>query len=209
MRLQDLASSFARLEATGPRLAAVRMVAELFSRLPESELEAAVYLLQGQLGPPYEGVELGVGELLLVRILARAYHSSEAVVAGRYRRAGDLGLVAESLATERRSRQLTVRRAYDALLDVAQASGAGAVERKTHLLVALLGRASSLEARYLVRIVQGRLRLGIGDATVIEATALGAFGDRRKKAIVEHAYNVRSDLGAVVRLAYAKGERGL
>ncbi|HYL55139.1 MAG TPA: ATP-dependent DNA ligase, partial [Gemmatimonadales bacterium] len=47
------------------------------------------------------------------------------------------------------------------------------------------------------------------DATVIEATALGAFGDRRKKAIVEHAYNVRSDLGAVVRLAYAKGERGL
>ncbi|HEX4602093.1 MAG TPA: ATP-dependent DNA ligase [Gemmatimonadales bacterium] len=209
MRLQELTSYFARLEATGRRLAAVDTVAELFDRLPGAELEPAVYLLQGQLRPPYEGVELGVGEQLLLRVLARSYDASEADVAGRDRRAGDLGLVAEALAPQRPSRRLTVRQAYDALLEIAHVGGAGAVERKTQLLIALLRRATPLEARYVVRVVQGRLRLGIGDATVLEATALGALGHRRKKAIVEAAYNVRPDLGAIVRLAYAKGERSL
>jgi DNA ligase-1 len=67
----------------------------------------------------------------------------------------------------------------------------------------------SLAAKYLVRIGQGRLRLGIGDATIMEAAAQGALHDRGKKHVIEHAYNVRTDLGSVVRLAYAKGERAL
>ncbi len=209
MYLRELADCFARLEAGGRRLAAVAIVAKLFARVTGAELKAVVFLLQGQLRPPYEGVEFGVGERLLLRTLAQAYGATEAQVTSRFKRAGDLGLVAESLVTVPPRRRLRVREAYEALLEVAQAAGPGAVERKTDLLVALLRRASGREARYLVRIVQGRLRLGIGDATMIEATAAGALGDRRRKAVIEYAYNVRSDLGGIIRLAYERGERGL
>jgi DNA ligase-1 len=207
--LRMLADTFARLEASGGRLEAIDIVAGMFARVALAELEPIVYLLQGQLRPAYEGVEFGVGERLLVRVLAQAYDASESAVATRLKRLGDLGLVAESLTSAAPRRQLTIRQAYDALLHVARTAGPGAVDRKIRLLTALLGRASALEARYLVRIVQGRLRLGIGDATVIEAAAAGALGDRRKKSLIEHAYNVRSDLGGVVRLAYARGERAL
>ncbi len=209
MRLSELADVFARLEAGGRRLGAVRVVADLFARATAAERAPIVYLLQGQLRPPYEGVELGVGERLLLRVIARAYEASDATVARLFRQAGDLGLVAEALAGASGRGRLSVRQAYAALQEVAGTAGAGAVERKTRLLVALLRGASPREARYLVRIVQGRLRLGIGDATIIEATAAGALGDRRKKGLVERAYNVRSDLGGVVRLAYGRGERGL
>jgi len=222
VRLEELARFFARLEASGRRLGAARIVADLFGRARASELAPTVYLLQGQLRPPYEGVEIGVGERLLVRVLANAYGVSQSAIARRYRQAGDLGLVAEALAkgTPRGGgrggrggggggRRLTVRAAYEALLDVARTTGAGAVARKTERLALLLGHAGPLEAKYLVRIAQGRLRLGIGDATIVEATAAGALGDRRKKPVVEHAYNVRSDLGGVVHLAYTKGERAL
>ncbi len=211
MRLDELARFFARLEASGRRLGAVRTVADLFGHAAASELAPIVYLLQGQLRPPYEGVEIGVGERLLVSVLARAYGASDAAIARRYRQAGDLGLVAESLAkgTPRQGGPLTVTAAYEALLGVARAAGTGAVARKTELLAGLLRRASALEAKYLARIAQGRLRLGIGDATIVEATAAGALGDRRKKPVVEHAYTVRSDLGGVVQLAYVKGERAL
>lgn len=130
-------------------------------------------------------------------------------MAAIYRRTGDLGTTAETLLRSRPRRRLSVKEAYDALLAVAGTAGVGAVERKIDLLARLLGRADPAEARYLVRIAQGRLRLGVGDATVIEATAAAAFGDRRRKAIVERAYNVRSDLGEVVRLAFARGSRGL
>lgn len=208
MRLKRLAETLARLEAGGTRLNAVQLVAGLLKAASAPERAPIVYLLQGQLRPPYEGVEVGLGERLLLRALARAYGTSEATVGRRFRRRGDLGLVAEDLGETVRPGRLTVREAYDALLKIARTGGAGSVDSKTGLLAGLLKRAGALEARYLVRIAQGRLRLGVGDATVLEATAAGALGDRRKRPLIEAAYNVRSDLGGVVELAFAKGGRG-
>jgi DNA ligase-1 len=49
----------------------------------------------------------------------------------------------------------------------------------------------------------------VGDQTILEAAALAALGDRKQKPLLEHAYNVRSDLGGVVQLAFAKGAPGL
>jgi DNA ligase-1 len=207
VRLNRLAQTLARLEEGGSRLNAVQLVATLLKAASSRERAPIVYLLQGQLRPPYEGVEVGLGERLLVRGLARAYGSSEAAVGRRFRRRGDLGLVAEELAGTAGPGRLTVRQAYDALLRIARTAGAGSVDSKTSQLVALLRRAGALEARYLVRIAQGRLRLGVGDATVLEAAAAGALGDRNKRALIEGAYNVRSDLGGVVELAFARGRR--
>ncbi|MBI4503135.1 MAG: ATP-dependent DNA ligase [Gemmatimonadetes bacterium] len=205
----ELATAFARLEATPGRTASARLVADLLAGTARAEIPPVVYLLQGQLRPPYEGVELGIGERLLARVLAQAYRVPEAQVARRYRSAGDLGLVAERLAGERLRSRLTVAGAYRSLLEIPRASGAGSTTRKTNLLAALLGAATPVEARYLVRIVQGRLRLGVGDATIIDAAAAGALGDRGKRKLIEQAYNVRSDLGSVLQLAYARGASGL
>jgi len=209
VKFRELAEVFGRLQLSTGRLNAVRVVAGLFGRAGLDELEPIVYLLQGQLRPAYEGIELGVGERLLLRVVARVSGTTESSVAKQYKRMGDLGLVMESLSKASPRRALSIRQAHAALLEVARASGAGAVERKTRLLVELLQRATALEARFLVRIVQGRLRLGIGDATILEAAAAGALGDRGRKRLIEQAYNVRSDLGGVVRLAYARGAQGL
>jgi DNA ligase-1 len=209
MRFSEMADVFAKLDETGGRLAAVRSMANLFARLPATELEPAVYLLQGQLRPSYEGVEIGLGERLLMRALAQAYATSGAIVGRELRKAGDLGLVAGSLAPAKAHGSLTIRQAYLALLKVSRATGAGSIEGRVRLFTSLLRRATPREARYLVRIAQGRLRLGIGDATILEAAALGALGDRAKKRRIEQAYNVRSDLGGVIRLAFSRGERGL
>ena len=209
VNLRELAETFKQLEASSGRLEAARITADLLARLGVAELEPVVNLLQGQLRPPYEAVEFGIGERLLVRVLARVYQTSIATVSARYKRMGDLGLVAEALARAPSGRALTIRQAYAVLLKTARASGPGAVEGKTGLLVGLLQRATPLEARWLVRIVQGRLRLGIGEATILEAAASSALGDRRRKDLLEQAFNVRSDLGGVVRLAFARGARAL
>ena len=211
MRLGELAAAFESLEGTRGRIAAVRIVADLLGRARPPELEPLVYLLQGRLRPAYEAVEFGVGERLLIRVLARASGATAAAVTRRFKQVGDLGLVAEALTRIRPDShsRLTLPRAYAGLLAVARASGPGAIDRKIGILAELLSRATPLEARYLVRIVQGRLRLGLGDATILEAAAAGALGDRRKRPLIEQAYNVRSDLGKVIRLAYAGGGRGL
>ncbi|HEX5830298.1 MAG TPA: ATP-dependent DNA ligase, partial [Gemmatimonadaceae bacterium] len=128
-----------------------------------------------------------------------------------FRALGDLGSAAEALAPTATTTRgtLTLLTTYRSLLELARASGTGARQRKGDLLLALLKRATALEAKYLVRIVQGRLRLGVGDQTILEAAAAGALGDRREKPVIEHAYNIRADLGAIVCVAYADGKAGL
>ena len=205
MQLRDLAETCDRLEATRSRRTLVDIIADLLRRASAEDREPIVYLLQAALRPPYEGVELGVGDKLLVDGIAASYNANTTAVERRYRRLGDLGLVAAALAPKGRPRGRTVRDAYQALLAIARTSGAGSAERKRTLLVQLLRPLGAVGAKFIVRVAQGRLRLGVGDQTILEAAALAALGDRRQKALLEHAYNVRSDLGGVVRLAFARG----
>jgi DNA ligase-1 len=209
MRFQETALALATLEGTRSRRRMVELAAGLLGRAGPRGVERVVYLLQGQLRPAYEGLEIGVGEQLLVATLARAYGRSGASIVRQLGRRGDLGLVAEALAPSARGRRLTLDQAYDALLAVARTSGPGSIAGKTGRLAELLRRADPLEARFLVRIAQGRLRLGVGDQTILEAAALAALGDRKRKPLLENAYNVRCDLGGVVRLAFEKGAKGL
>lgn len=209
LSLAAFADATTALEAHRARHRMVDLVAELLRRARPEERALVVYLLQGQLRPSYEGVELGVGEQLLIATIASAYEVAPAEVSRRFKSLGDLGLVAEALAPATARRRLTLLQAHQALLEVARTTGPGSVQGKTARLATLLRSASPLEARVLMRIAQGRLRLGVGDQTILEATAVGALGDRHRKPLVENAYNVRSDLGGVVRLAFAKGARGL
>jgi DNA ligase-1 len=209
MRLVELADALERLEETRSRLTMVERVAELLVRSARGERASIVYLLQARLRPDYEGVEVGLGEKLLVRTLAKAYGVSDAAVRRRLRTSGDLGRVAESLAPAATRSRVSVEHAYGALLQVARTSGAGSLQRKISLLADLLRAVGGREAKLLVRIAQGKLRLGLGDQTILEAAAVGAFRDRRKKKLLEHAYNVRSDLGHVVSLAFDKGAGAL
>ena len=209
MRLSTLAETFEQLAGVESRLRRVELVATLLRRAAAGERASIVYLLQAQLRPPYEGVEVGLGERLLLRAVAEAYDVPLARVTRRLAALGDLGRVAEAVAGDADGAPLTVRVAYDTLLAVAEAGGSGSVQRKIALLAALLRRATAPEAKLLVRVAQGRLRLGLGDQTILEAAALAALGSRGEKPVLEHAYNVRSDLGAVVALAFTKHARGL
>src|SRR5688572_24568585 len=111
MQLAALAEHLGRLEETSARGIMVQRVAELLRRTTPNERAAVVYLLQAQLRPPYEGLEIGLGEKLLVRALAAAYATTESVVRRRLQTAGDLGSVAESLAQIASRGKITVRQA--------------------------------------------------------------------------------------------------
>ena len=90
------------------------------------------------------------------------------------RESGDLGLAAEQLLTATaasRPAVVTVTEAVNTLRQIANAEGPGSLGRKLELLASLLGRATPLEARYLLRLVTKGLRLGIGTPTILDALA--------------------------------------
>lgn len=235
MKYADLVEAYEAIEATTKRLEMTSLLVALLKATPPKLVERLVYLTQGQLRPSYEGVELGLAEKLVIKGLAAASASSEEKVTELYKEKGDLGLAAEALLTRRRQCTLTgggeplgLAEVYDHFLRIAQAAGQGSQEQKLRLLNELLARASPSEARYVVRTVTGKLRLGIADMSILDAlAALAAFpdaprarpvgemeeGERARyeeaKAALERAYNVCGDLGAVARAVKDEGLAGL
>src|SRR6266480_7025507 len=82
---------------------------------------------------------------------------------------------------------------------IAQTSGKGAVVHKSARLADLLTQVDSVSAKYVVRILLGKLRTGIGDATVLEALARARWNDAKKRKLLEGAYHKTSDLGLIAR----------
>ena len=202
MEFANLAHSFEKLEKTSSRLALIAILAELFRSIEgPDEIEKVCYLLQGRVAPFFEALEIGMAEKTVARSIAIAYHSTPEHVFKLYAALGDLGLVAEQLRKQAGmvSNVLRVDDVFQGLKTIAQTSGKGAAEKRIALLADLLRQVDSVPAKYVVRIAVGNLRLGIGDATMLDALATAKFHDTRKRKVLEGAYNKTSDLGLIAR----------
>jgi DNA ligase-1 len=210
MKYRLVADAYARIEATDSRLEMTALLGALFRATPREVIARVVYLTQGKLRPDFEGVEIGVAEKLAVRALAEATGAPEAEVARRLSAAGDLGTVAEALCEAgRREATLTVEDVHGALERAAHAVGKGAQGSRLEIVASLLRRATPLEARYLVRTVTGKLRLGVGDMTALDALASTLGGEREQRLALERAYNRTSDLGLVAETMAREGFAGV
>ncbi|MBI4823262.1 MAG: ATP-dependent DNA ligase [Nitrospirae bacterium] len=202
MKFLTLTGYLERLEATTKRLIMFEILSELFKEASSEDIDKIIYISQGILLPAFYGIEIGMSEKLLIRALSEAGDVSTKKVEELFSKSGDLGLTAESLIKGKGG--LTVKDVYEELMDIARTSGAGSVEKKIGLLSNLLKGVSSKEAKYIARFVIGRLRLGIGEPTVLEALALSE-GNRALRVELERAYNLCSDLGLIAKTLKGRG----
>jgi len=207
MKYQLLADAYAKIEATTSRLTITRLLADLFRQTPKPIIARLTYLTQGKLYPDFEGIEIGVAEKMAVRAVAQATGESQEVVARQLTHAGDLGSVVQALLGKGKTRRsvLTVDEVYDGLDRTARASGEGAQTSRIAAIAGLLGRATPAEAKYIVRMATGKLRLGVGDMTILDALAEVFAGGKQARKELERAYNLTSDLGYVAAVVTEGG----
>jgi len=95
------------------------------------------------------------------------------------------------------------------LAEVAEALAGMATAKTTAtraaLVEGLLQRASALEAKYLLKLMLGDMRIGVKQSLVEEAIAVAAtsFGNSAEVASVRHAVMLEADLGAAAERAFA------
>ncbi|MEM1619814.1 MAG: ATP-dependent DNA ligase [Fervidicoccaceae archaeon] len=224
MDFKLIAETLDMLEKTSSRIASTNILVELFRKTPAPLIDKVVYFLQGKLWPEWRGLpELGLGEKLIIKAISLALNIKEQQVVEFYKREGDLGKVTEQLMRMKPSTtarglaafiesaaraKLDVARVYDILARIALAQGEGSRDLKLRLLAGLLKDSEPIEARFIVRFVEGRHRVGVGDMTIIDALAL-AYAGGSDPAIIERAYNLRADLGAVAKLLVERGIEAL
>jgi len=210
MRFLSLAKYFEKLELTSGRIEMTNILVDLFREAKSSEEIAKItYLLIGEIHPPYIGLELGLSEKLIIRSIAIAAGYDNKEVEDFLLKVGDIGKVAEEFISKRKQyslyiEELTVEGVYNTFDKICRISGEGAITDKVNYLSGLLINADPLEARYLARIADGNLRLGVADMTILDALSI-AFGSKEWRKDVEDAYNVMPDIGKIASIIYSGG----
>jgi DNA ligase-1 len=210
LKYSVIAEAYEKIEGTTKRLEMTSLLVELLKHAPGSSIDKVIYLTQGKLYPDFVGVELGIAEKLAIKALASLSGKSEESVDKNFKSTGDLGKTAEHFAGRKSQstliqRELSVELVYDSFEKIAQSIGSGSIDLKVRYLSSLLHDASPLEARYIVRMVLGRLRLGVADMTILDALAVAYGGGKDARDALERAYNLSSDLGLVAKIVASQG----
>ncbi|MEM2003654.1 MAG: ATP-dependent DNA ligase [Nitrososphaerota archaeon] len=215
MDFSKLVEYYEQLESTTKRLEMRDILIQLFNEADEKEVDKIAYLTLGILYPAYVGIELGVAEKLAIRAIKAVTGVEETKIENLLNKVGDLGQVAEELLSHKKTQlvlfnqPLTVLEVYNKLDKVARISGEGAVENKIKILSGLLAQAQPKEAKYIIRLLTGKMRLGVADMTIIDAVSALFGGSKETREIFERAYNISSDIGIVVREAKRAGLVGV
>lgn len=187
------------------------------------EVQQASYLLLGSLRPPYESLEFQMSSKMVMRSLAgwrstrrpqdaaptdlfgtQDTSTDEAWVAEQFRTKGDLGLVAEEIGqVSLTAGHLRIADVYARLETIAQLSGSGSQEQKAAQLTELLTQLDPLGAKYVCRIIIGKMRLGFSTMTVLDALSWSRHTDKRDHGALEDAYQKRADIGYLAKVYLA------
>lgn len=203
MLFDTLVETYNKLESTTKRLEMTDLLTDLFKIADSENIDKIIYMTQGKIHPDWKGEpEIGMAEKMVKETLIRITGLKKAKVESLVQSLGDIGLAAEEAMAKKTqsgffSRQLSVVDIYNGLDNIARRSGTGSSKQKMDLLGSLLTDSSPLGARYLSRMVEGKLRMGIGDMTILDALAQAFTGSKDKRPELERAYNLSSDLGAV------------
>src|SRR2546429_512351 len=100
MQFARVVDVYEKIEATTKRLEMTELLVGLLRETPKEDLDNVVYLTQGRIHPDYAGIELGLAEKMVIRVLAHATGLDDARVARLWKEKGDLGLVARVLASK-------------------------------------------------------------------------------------------------------------
>jgi len=210
MEFSIIAEIFERMESTRKRIELTNLLVELLKKTPKKIIPNAVYLLQGIIRPNFEGVELGVAEKLAIRAISKSSGLSIKKIEEDYKKCGDLGLTASNILklktqTTFTAEKITLERIYETLFRIAKLGGKGSQDLKMKYISSLLNDATPLEAKFVLKILLGTLRLGIAENTIMDALAIAFTGKKENKKQIENAYNVSSDLGKVSLLIATDG----
>src|SRR5579864_7964931 len=193
--MQRLATACEAIAATTKKLLKTGIVAEyLRSRTTEEAAVSAVFL-SGRAFPAWEETTLQVGGRALWQVAAELSGVNEGQLTAAYRRHGDLGAVAGEVLPQRDGQGLGVLDVQAAFRRIAETRGAAG---KAAIVRDLISRATPLEAKYIVKIMTGDLRIGLKESLVEDAIAR-AYGTTLSE--VQRANMLLGDIGETVRLA--------
>ena len=196
MKFSIVSQIFEQIEYVTGRLEITRLLAGLLKKANAKEAEIICNISLGQLYPPFIGTKFNIAEKSAIKAVAEHVGIFEKEVKKESKQVGDLGAVVAQYKWSV-DKELTLLQVYIALCEIERVSGIGSQEKKLWLLRKLLSDIDPISAKYVIRIVIGKLRLGFSDMTIIDALSWMIAGDKSLRPAIEDGYNVRANIGLI------------
>lgn len=209
MLFREFAEYLEKLEKISSRLEITSVLAELISAMEVEESGVGIYLTQGQLGPIFDNREFSMAGKMVVRAIALAFGKDIAEIEKRSKALGDMGELVLSLENKNEVWKMSLLDVFEKLKEVAYFEGTGSQELKVNKLAELIVKTSSLEGKYVVRMVMGKLRLGFSEKTVFDALSQIESGSKSLRKELDRVYQLYPDSGEIVKVFKGLGSEGL
>ncbi|ODQ67022.1 ATP-dependent DNA ligase [Nadsonia fulvescens var. elongata DSM 6958] len=172
----SLTNVFETIEGTTKRLEIISYCADFFLSVLRGNPQAltkVTYLFINRLGPDYEGIELGLGESIILKAIAESTGRTLAQLKLSYKEEGDLGTVAQisrsTQSTMFKPQALSVDNVFNDLKAIATSTGSASQTKKANIIQRMLTSCQGNEAKFLIRSLEGKLRIGLAEKTVLIA----------------------------------------
>ena len=219
MNYAKMVGVYEELEKTSARLGKIDTIARLMRETPTDTLPKVTLLLQGKVFPSWSDKEIGIADMLMIKIISKATGYSDKDVLSMFRKVGDFGLVMEEMIVKRKqntlfTKPLTVDKVFRNLQEIAGIEGKGSQDRKFQLVSELILSAKPKEAKYIVRTTLGDLRIGVAEGVIRDAIARAFFEGEKEQMkeivnTIEWTWFLKPDYGEVAVLAKEKRLEGL
>ena len=206
--MREFAKAAERISGTTKKLEKIAIVADYLVSRPREEAAVAAIFLSGRPFPAWEETTLQVGGRLLWQVVEELSGKSPQELTAAYRKHGDLGAAAAEVLSKGHAEtgdparpdrahesELGLQEVEAAFRRISAARGPAA---KALLVRELLAQVTPLEAKYIIKIITGDLRIGLKESLVEEAIAK-AFGGSAKN--TQRANMLVGDIGETLRLA--------
>ena len=212
MNFSEIVELFHEFEQTSQRTLMKESLAKFIKNAGADDLKTALYFIQGSIFPLKSDKVLGVAEKMMIEAVSQQSGYTLKEVSTRLADIGDLGIVIEELLTDpqqttlfKASKILDIHKLIQKLRDISEIQGDGSNSKKLKVICGLLSLCSPNEAKYLVKIILGNLRLGVSVHTILDAL-VSVFGKTAKdQALIERMYMFNSDIGDVGFILKTKG----
>ena len=209
-----LAELCEKLETTSKRTLMVGLVAEFLKYLHADEVEPATSMILGRPFPKWDQRTLEVSWATMNGLIKRLTNVDWKSFTDAFSKTGDIGAATKIVFEAKKIRKqatlfekpLTILEVRRSLETIAETCGYGSRERKERLLENLLGEATPLEAKYIVKILIGEMRTGFHEG-LMELAVSKAFSVPHD--LVRRASMLTGDIGEVAAIAKTQGREGI
>ena len=210
MEYSSLVKVYQAIESTSKRLEKTEIISDLLKKSPQQYIKTIIYLLEGRIFPRYDERKIGFSTRLMIKAISSTTSKSVKEVESKLNKLGDLGLVAEELLKDKTQstlakKELDIKKVFSNIQKLATLEGQGTVNRKVSLVIELLTHSKPDEAKYIVKTVLEKLRVGIAQGIIRDSIAKAFSLDVKE---VERAADISGDYAEIAELAKESGNLG-